>query len=390
MPDLKMDGEMALLDLPEDREAAERIVLDTLARSTYEETSERTGWSRGKIYDAAVRHGARKHEARIRERAAERERRQAEFLEEIMHSTATADVLDFLDGLPDESVQMFVTSIPYNLGKKYGGAPGADSMRAVYYHGWLMQIISEMSRILKPGGVVFFQSGKTVDWQDNLMPIDVLVYDDFVRSGLTFQNRIMWTQPHGLTPKGRLSDRYETALVFSKGPECTFNPGAARTPQKNPGKRAYKGPNRGRLSGSPLGAHPTDVWDDLPSIRHSPPERRHSDHCAQFPVGLAMRAILLWSLPGDLICDPFNGSGSTQIGAVRSGRDFVGADLFYADTRAARLEAEGFCDLASELTGVTDDTVAVWQAEARRVDAAAQVVTDAEHKQMALDLVGGS
>ncbi len=56
-----------------------------------------------------------------------------------MNSTAKADVLDFLDSLPDDSISAFVTSPPYNLGKKYGDSPSADTMRFTYYHGWLMQ-----------------------------------------------------------------------------------------------------------------------------------------------------------------------------------------------------------------------------------------------------------
>src|SRR3546814_8816561 len=92
-----------------------------------------SGWSRGRIYRLALRTGARKTERRIQERAEERRRRQAETLAAIVGNTVKADVLDFLDGLPDKSVDLFATSIPYNLGRNYGGSPSADAMRAVYY-----------------------------------------------------------------------------------------------------------------------------------------------------------------------------------------------------------------------------------------------------------------
>lgn len=130
-------------DFTEDLSPEERIVLRLLKTHTHEEVSELTGWSRGRIYRLVVRLRARKNELKIRERAAERRRRQLEFLREIINTTATSDVLDFLDGLLDNSVQMFRTSPPYNLGKKYGDCPGANAMRAVYYHGWLMRIASE-------------------------------------------------------------------------------------------------------------------------------------------------------------------------------------------------------------------------------------------------------
>jgi DNA modification methylase len=240
-------------------------------------------------------------------------------------------------------------------------------MRFTYFHGWLMQIISEVSRVLKPGGVFCLNVGKTLDWTDQLMPMDVLLYENLRRSGLTFQNRVIWTIPHGLTPKKRLADRYETMLIFSKGETPTFNPNVARMPQKQPGKRAFKGPNKGELSGNPYGAFPTDVWGDIATVRHNHPEKACGDHPAQFPVMLAKRAILLYTTPGDLVCDPFCGSGTTAVAAIEAGRNFVGADLFYEDLRAKRI-ALAKMDNFSVLPGVSDESVAVWQAEARQVN----------------------
>lgn len=346
-----------------------------LAKHTYAEVQSITGLSKGAIYRAALRTGARKTEARIMERAAERRKRQQAFLQEMLDTTAKADVLDFLADLPSDSVQCHFTSPPYNLGKRYGAAPGADALRMTYFHGWLMQVISELARTTRPGGVVCLNVGKTLDEHGTLYPMDVMLFEDMRRAGLTFQSRVVWVQPHGLTPSRRLADRYETILIFSKGPVPTFNPNAARQPQKHPGKRAFKGPNQGALSGHPLGAWPTDVWGDIPSVRANHPDRSHGAHPAQFPVRLVKRAILLYSLPGDVICDVFVGSGSTAVAAVEAGRAFVGADLFYEDLRATRVAAAQ-PDTVTLLEGVTDASLAVWQAEARRV----------EHRPASLDL----
>lgn len=357
------------ITLPAGLSAEECHVLDLLKRHTYEEVRHLMGgsWSRGRIYALALKTGARKTEARIQEKAAERRRRQEETLKELIGSTAKADVLDFLYGIPDDSTQLVLTSIPYNVGKKYGDSPAADRMRHVYFHGWIMQVLSEASRILSPGGALFLQVGSTRDEQDRLMPLDILLFEDLRRTGLSFQSRIVWTQPHGLTPKKRLAERYETALVFSKGDLSVFNPTPARRPQKNPGKRAFKGPKKGALSGHPLGAWPTNVWDDLANVGHNHPERRFGDHPAQFPLALAKRAVMLYTRPGDLVCDPFSGSGTTQIACVESGRGFVGADLFYEDIRARRVAAAR-PDQVSLLPGISDESIAVWQAEARRID----------------------
>lgn len=368
--------------LPGGLNAGELEVLSLLQTNTYDEVRNQTGWSRGRIYKLATRVGARKTEARILERREERKRRQLEFLNEVIDSTVKCDVLDFLDGIPSNSVALHLTSPPYNMGKPYGGAEGAsaDCMRFTYYHGFLMQVISEMARTLKPGGTLFLNLGATRDWEQRLMPLDILLYNDARTAGLVFQSRIVWEIPHGLTPKRRLAERYETVLVCSKGEAQTFNPSAARIPQKEPGKRAFKGPNRGRLSGHPLGAHPTNVWR-IRNVGSNHKERRWGDHPAQFPVALAKRGILLYSMPGDLVCDCFSGSGTTQHAAIEAGRSFIGADLYYADLRKRRL-AEITPDSFSILPGVSDESIAVWQAEARRVELAAPLVTKADEARM--------
>lgn len=342
-------------------------VLQLLVTNTYEQVREMTGLSRGRIYAIAKQAGARKTEARIRERASERRQRQLEELQAMVNTTVTSDVLDFLDGIPDNSVKMHFTSPPYNLGKSYGEGPSADNMRFTYYHGWLMQVISELARTLQEGGVLCLQVGKTRDWESVLMPLDVLLYEDLRRSGLTFRNRVVWPVQHGLTPADRLSDRYEVILVFSKGEQETFNPTVARTPQKQPGKRAFKGPNIGKLSGNPFGAHPSDVWSDIGQVRNNHPERAHGVHPAQFPLKMVKRAIGLYTMPGDLVCDCFRGSGTTAVGAKEMHRNFVGADLFYGDLATRRTDA-AMSDTVSWLPGVTDESVAVWQAEARKVE----------------------
>lgn len=359
-------------------EADEKRCMQLLACHTYDQVQEITGLSKGTIYRIALKSGARKTEARIKQRHTDRRRQQEAFLREVMDAPATADVLDFLADIPDNSISCHLTSPPYNAAKRYLGSSTVDALHHVYFHGWLMQIVAEMARTLKPGGVVFLNMGHTTDEAGGWMPMDIMLFDDLRRVGLTAQNRVIWTQPHGLTPKGKLSGRYETALVFSKG-EPTFNPNAARKPQKHPTKRAYKGPNKGQLSGHPYGAWPSDLWDDIPSVRANHPDRKHGDHPAQFPVGLAKRAVLLYTLPGDTVCDVFIGSGTTGVAAVETGRHFTGADLGYEELRAKRLAA-ATPDTVTWLSGVTDQSVAIWQAEARRVDRTGVPVTAAQER----------
>ncbi|OGU23757.1 MAG: hypothetical protein A2580_17900 [Hydrogenophilales bacterium RIFOXYD1_FULL_62_11] len=349
----------------EDIDACASEVLAMLQNHSYEDTAAHFRTSRGKVYSLAVRAGARKNEAAILERKADRRRRQLEFMESVVNSVQKADVLDFLAGLPDDSVPLHLCSPPYNLGLSYGQGASADAFSYSYYLGWSIQVLSEMARTLAPGGTLFYQVGSTRGPDGGLVPIDTVLFQHLITMGLTFKTRIAWVVPHGLTPKRRLAERYETALVFTKGPEHrVFNPDPVRTPQRQPGKRAFRGPNKGQLSGNPFGAHPSNVWT-IPNARHNAPGRVEG-HPAQMPVELARRAILLWTLPGDLVVDCFSGSGTTAEAAIRTGRAFSGCDLFYEDLRAQRLAAVS-PDLSTPLPGITDESLAVWQAEARPV-----------------------
>ena len=90
----------------------------------------------------------------------------------------------------------------------------------------------------------------------------------FKKYGLKLRNRIMWHFEHGLHASKRFSGRYETILWFTKSDNYTFHLDPVRIPAKYPGKRHFKGPNAGRLSGHPLGKNPEDVWD-IPNVKNN-------------------------------------------------------------------------------------------------------------------------
>lgn len=349
----------------ESNTVTDRQLVDALAQQTYEQVSDAFNVSRGRVYAAACRLGARKNELRIQARREERKRLQRDFAQQVLNATATADVLDFMEGMPDDHANLILTSPPYNVSKQYGAGTGADSYRHLFYLGWLLQVVSEMARVLKPGGVLFLQLGATKTNEGQLYPIDCMIFQHLQQLELQFQSRVVWTIPHGLTPKRRLAERYETALVFSKGAPAVFNPTPARFPQKNAAKRAYKGPRKGELSGHPFGSHPTNVWSDIPNAGANRKDGVEG-HPAQMPSELARRAILLWTLPGQLVIDPFSGSGTTHAECIRTGRAFSGADLNYEELRNKRLAAVA-PDLVSTLPGITDESLAIWNAEATPV-----------------------
>ena len=97
-----------------------------------------------------------------------------------------------------------------------------------------------------------------------------------------------------------------------------------RIPQKYPGKRAYKGPNKGKPSGHPLGKNPSDVWE-IPNVKANHPEK--TVHPCQFPVELIERLVLSLTNPKEWVVDPFIGVGSTAIAALLHDRKIAGSDI---------------------------------------------------------------
>lgn len=227
------------------------------------------------------------------------------------------DCLEFLETIPDETVQLVVTSPPYNIGKEY-----EQVLDIEIYKAQQRQVIEECVRILKPEGSICWEVGNYVD-NGEIIPLDILLYDCFKDSSLKLRNRIVWYFGHGLHCKNRFSGRYETINWFTKSDDYTFNLDPVRVPQKYPGKRHYKGPNVGELSGNPKGKNPSDVWN-IPNVKSNHIEK--TDHPCQFPVALVQRLVLSMTDEGDLVFDPFMGVGTAAVAAVINGRRAAGAE----------------------------------------------------------------
>ncbi len=228
------------------------------------------------------------------------------------------DAFQFLKDLPEDSVDLIISSPPYFMGKEYDSS--RDISKFIETH---EKLLKHVVRVIRWGGGICWQIGHHVD-KNVIVPLDALVYTVFSKSDcLYLRNRIVWTFGHGAHCSHRFSGRHESILWFSKGDDYSFNLDAVRVPQKYPGKRHYKGPNRGKLSGNPLGKNPGDVWD-VPNVKARHPEK--TEHPCQFPVALAQRLIRALTRPGALVVDPYLGSGSTAIAATLERRRFMGCD----------------------------------------------------------------
>lgn len=233
--------------------------------------------------------------------------------------------LKLLKKMPAESCDLIITSPPYCIGKEYENKiKDLDSFVRQQ-----KKIVEDVYRLLKVGGSVCWQVGYHVAGQE-VIPLDYYVYQVFAKCSskhdipLVLRNRIIWTFGHGLNPVQRFSGRHETILWFTKGEDYSFDLDMIRIPQKYPGKRYYKGNNKGKLSGNPLGKNPSDVWD-IPNVKANHVEK--TEHPCQFPVAIPSRLIKALTPSDGVVLDPYMGSGTTGVAAVLEGRRFVGAEI---------------------------------------------------------------
>lgn len=241
------------------------------------------------------------------------------------------DCMDFIRLMPDESVDVTITSPPYCIGKEYDHARSLDDFIADQ-----MRVLPEIARITKKSGSICWQVGYHVK-HGQMYPLDCAVYSILASiDGIALRNRIIWTYGHGLHASNRFSGRHETVMWFTKGNDYKFDLDAVREPQKYPGKRNYCGPKKGELSGNPKGKNPSDVWA-IPNVKAKHVEKL--GHPCQFPVGLADRLIRALAPKNGLVFDPYMGSASTGVAAIINGRQFVGAEIEkkYMDIAASRL-----------------------------------------------------
>jgi adenine-specific DNA-methyltransferase len=228
------------------------------------------------------------------------------------------DNLLFMRPMKAGSMQLVVTSPPYNIGKSYEKRRSLDA-----YVNQQAQVISECVRLLSHRGSLCWQVGNHVQ-DGEIFPLDMVLYQVFRDHGLHLRNRIVWHFEHGLHCSNRLSGRYETILWFTKSDEYVFNLDSIRVPSKYPGKKYFKGPKTGQLSGNPLGKNPGDVWI-FPNVKNNHVEK--TIHPCQFPVELVERLVLSLTNPGDAVLDPYMGVGTVVVAAVQHDRIGYGCDV---------------------------------------------------------------
>lgn len=212
------------------------------------------------------------------------------------------DAVGLMNKLPDESIDLIATDPPYNLKKDYGNS--IDHKEWNEYERFTQAWIKQAVRILKPTGSIYVFMG---------VRFIARLFTAMEEKHLLFNGWITWHYTQGMGRKKGFSPRHEDILYFTKTDDYIFNLDEVRIPQKYFRKR-----------NNMEGANPGDVWQ-FSHVHYSNPERQ--PHPTQKPSALMERIIKASSNPGDVVLDPFVGSGTTCAVANALGRQWIGFDL---------------------------------------------------------------
>ena len=237
------------------------------------------------------------------------------------------DCIDILKSIRDETVDMVFADPPFNLGKLYGKKVN-DSRGEQEYLQWCFRWIDECVRILKPGGAFFLYN--IPKWNvllGNYMQVD---------KELMFRHWIAVSIKLSLPIPKRLYPAHYSLLYYTKGKPKTFR--KIRTPIelcRHCGKE-IKDYGGHRKAMNPKGVNLTDVWVDVPPVRHNKFKSKKRTANA-LSTKLLDRVVEVSTCPGDVVVDPFGGSGTTYDVCERKQRHWVGMDLVSADVIVERL-----------------------------------------------------
>jgi site-specific DNA-methyltransferase (adenine-specific) len=248
-----------------------------------------------------------------------------------------------MTAVPSNSVALVVTSPPYFAGKAYEQDLGVGEVPGSYleYLELLRDVFSECRRVLEPGGRIAVNVANLGRKPYRSLSADVIriLQDDL---GLLLRGEIIWVKAEGASGSCAwgsyrsatnpvLRDVSERIVVASKG---RFS--RARSERRKQARVAAGLPHEDDLTAEEFAEATLDVW------RIRPERAKRVGHPAPFPVELPERCIRLFTYRDDVVLDPFLGSGTTAVAALRTGRHYVGYDLEqeYVDLAEARIAAE--------------------------------------------------
>lgn len=225
------------------------------------------------------------------------------------------DCLELLYSTQSDSIDMIFADPPFNLNKLYPSQVD-DSLSEIQYVEWCKKWLYECCRVLKHGGSIFIWN--LPKW-NNLL-------SSFISEHLTFRHNISVDIKYSLPIQGRLYPSNYSLLYFVKGPKPNaFNPDRLPMPicPHCFGDLRDYGGYKSKMN--PEGINISDVWTDISPVRHRKYKKRQGSN--ELPIKLMDRVIQLGSNEGDLILDPFGGSGTTFVVSELKNRRWVGSEI---------------------------------------------------------------
>jgi len=234
-----------------------------------------------------------------------------EFFNSLINKVIQGDCLEIMRKIPDNSVDVTFADPPFNLKKKYNSY--YDKHEVEKYLSWCKEWLYEMVRITKPTGSIFVHN----------IPKWLIYFGSYLNENAIFRHWIVWDAMGSPLGKTLLPNHYGI-LYYVKSEKFIFYD--IRMLHKRCRNcryilQDYGGKKAQMHSFGPL---ISDVWTDIHRIRH---KIRRDEHPCQLPVHLLERLLLMSSNEGDIILDPFIGTGTTAIAAKKLGRKFIGIDI---------------------------------------------------------------
>jgi adenine-specific DNA-methyltransferase len=241
------------------------------------------------------------------------------------------DCIELLNELSTEVVDLTVTSPPYNIGKEY-----ERPLSLADYVEWSATWIKSVYGVTAEEGQFWLNLGYVpVADRGKAVPLPYLLWD---KTPFYLVQEVVWNYGAGVAARRSFSPRNEKLLWYVRNPDnYLFDLDAVRDPDvKYPNQK-----KNGKLKCNPLGKNPSDVWA-IPKVTsgRDRSSKERTDHPAQFPTAMIERVVRACSSRGDVVLDPFLGSGTTAEVAYSLGRACLGIELRkdYLDIAAARLQ----------------------------------------------------
>jgi site-specific DNA-methyltransferase (adenine-specific) len=237
------------------------------------------------------------------------------------------DCLKYIPFIKDEIIDTIFADPPFNLNKRYG-SKSKDNLQSKEYIDWCHRWLDECVRVLKPGGALFLY---------NIPKWNILLGAHLMSTGMEFRHDIAIDMRNCLPIPGRLYPSHYSLLYLTKGKPKTFR--KVRTPIETcrhcSGEIRDYGGHRHAMN--PNGVNLKDVWTDIPPVRHWKFKSQFRRANA-LSTKILDRVVEISTVPGEIVLDPFGGSGTTYDVCEKKNRNWIGVEQNSCEVIVERLQ----------------------------------------------------